>query len=133
MSGEITIEDLRRYRGLQENIRVIEAEIKSMYYPIHSPSLASTGKPTEAGDPTVKAVRRILAKRETLSRKYDELDAEAHRIEEWTSNLEDDHIAAIVRCHYLNGLSWKETASIVYDTADKDAPRKAINRFFKEK
>jgi hypothetical protein len=131
---KITLEDLREYRAIQESIRAIEAEIESLYYPIGSPSLISDGAGRSSvrpvSDPTAEAFRRIEADRARLEVKRAELETLKVRVDEWLNSLEDNHIAAILRWHFILGKSWRETCVEVYGYADPDICRKAVRKFF---
>ena len=129
---EVTLEDLRQYRSVKEQIGAIEAEIASLYYPVSSPPLMSEGgHGSGPSDPTVRAFYQIERDRERLNQKYAELTQKKIRIDEWLDSLDDHHIAAIIRYHFIVGLSWRQTCSKIYGYTDPDICRKAINKFFK--
>lgn len=134
--NKITLQDLRDYRAINESIRAIEAEIESLYFPISSPPLTSDGAGKSsvrpASDPTAAAFHRIEADRERLSRKMAELEEMKSRIDLWLDDLEDQHISAILRWHFILGKSWRETAALMYGYPDAEICRKAIKRFFEE-
>ena len=130
----VTLEDLRQYRALKASIMAIEMEIESLYYPISSPPLMSdgSGKSLDPSDPTVRAFHQIEKDRERLDRKLKELSERKQIIDEWLDELQDGNIAAIIRYHFVIGLSWRHTCKQVYGYYDADTCRKAVARYFKQ-
>jgi len=130
---EITLEDLRQYRAIRAEISSIEAEVESLYYPVSSPPLMSeSGHGSGPSDPTVKAFHQIERDRERLDKKHAELVHQQIRIDRWLDKLENRHIAAIIRLHFIVGLSWRQTCLRVYGYPDPDICRMAVKRFFEK-
>ncbi len=130
----MTLEELRQYQAIKESIKAIEAEIESLYYPISSPPMVSdgSGRSLSPSDPTARAFYRIEADRERLARKQEELTAQKERIDIWIDNLDDQHIAAIIRWHFLLGKTWRETCIKIYGYPDPDICRVAVKRYFEK-
>ncbi len=127
----VTLEDLRQYRSLKESIKAIEMEIASLYYPVSSPPLMSEGGHSgEPGDPTARAFRRIEKDRQRLEKKSEELEERKAVIDAWLDTIEDSHISAIIRYHFVIGLTWRQTSQRVYGYTDADICRVAVKRFF---
>lgn len=127
---EVTKEDLRQYMDLCLEIEAIQMQIESLYTPISSaPMFSDGGHSNVPGNPTERAVFKIEAQREKLQRKQEELLQMRQRVEDWLNSLEDHHIAAIIRFHFISGLSWRQTCKRVYGYADPDICRIAFNRF----
>ena len=58
MAG-VTISDLRDYRHLVKEIRLIDEELEWVYFPVASPNGKESGTfSKDPGDPTVRAVKK---------------------------------------------------------------------------
>lgn len=56
------------------------------------------------------------------------------RVNAWLIELDDPEIRSIIRWHYLNGKSWKQTSRLVYGANSYYNARKTLMRWFgKEK
>lgn len=129
--NDVTLDELREYKALKESIGAIEAEIESLYYPVSSPPLTSSGgHSSQPGDPTVRAFHQIEQDRERLTRKHAELSRQKARIDEWLDSLDDQHIGAIIRYRFIIGLSWRMTCSRIYGYPDADICRMEVRRYF---
>ena len=134
---DVTLEDLREFQSMQEEMKSIKAEIQSLYYPVSSPSgslvIAGRSSVRPAGDPTASTVRDIEERRNKLERMQAEREELADRIYTFVDSMDDRHIAAIVRYHFLLGLTWAQTAKQIYGYADADICRNAVKRYFKKR
>ena len=132
----ITLDDLRRYQDLKQNIASIEAEIQSLYYPVSSPSgspiISGRSSVRLAGDPTAAAYSKIIERREKLEHMLAELQEMADRIYAFVDNMTDQHMASILRYHFLIGLTWAQTSEKVYGYADPQVCRHAVRRYFRK-
>ena len=54
------------------------------------------------------------------------------KVEDFVSTIPRSDIRQIIDCYYVQGLTWAETATIVYGSAGEDAPRKALERFLEK-
>lgn len=132
-----TIEDikeaLRSYRMLRANIEAIEKEIESLYYPISSVPMSSdgAGRNSLPGNPTERAVWRIQKEKARLENKLEELEAVKDQIDHYIDNCPDPEAAVIMRYHYVQGMSWRETDKAITKTWYSDFSRKYIQRFLK--
>jgi len=126
----ISIEDLKEYRWTKQEIKSIEAEIESLYRPIHSPSGNTSGSRSSLpGDPTASAVGRI----EYLKQRRDDLQKDINRVDTWLLATKSRKVAAICRWHYVLGKTWDVTSYEVYGYYTKDTARHSIERFFETK
>lgn len=127
----ITIEELKNYRYLQMQAQAIQEQIRQMYVPISSPQLSQIGtKSNVPGDPTRSAFYRIEKLNQELEEKVNEIAVQMKRILDWVDTLDNPEIQIIIRWHFMNGLSWKETARKIYSTSDSDSCRKKFYRYF---
>jgi hypothetical protein len=131
----MTIEDLEELRYLNSEISAVQREIESMYNTYRSPAFEKIGQsPLSPGDPTAQAVSKVMQ----LQRKYNSMLTEMadrrDRVNAWLVELDDPEIRSIIRWHYLNGKSWKQTSGLVYGANSYYNARKALMRWFgKEK
>ena len=73
-----------------------------------------------------------------LQRKYNSMLTEMadrrDHVNAWLVELDDPEIRSIIRWHYLNGKSWKQTSGLVYGANSYYNARKVLMRYFgKEK
>ena len=128
----MTIDDLEELRYLNSEIRAVQQEIEGMYNTYRSPAFERIGSsPQLAGDPTSEAVQKIMA----LQRKYNSMLTEMadrrDRVNAWLVELDDPEIRSIIRWHYLNGKSWKQTSGLVYgDRSNERNAYRVIRRYF---
>jgi hypothetical protein len=54
-------------------------------------------------------------------------------IEEFINSIDSSEIRQIIECRFLNGLSWNDTAKVVYGFAGESTPRMALKRFLDKK
>lgn len=127
----ITIEELKNYRYLQMQAQAIQEQIRQMYVPISSPQLSQIGtKSNVPGDPTRQAFYKIERLNRELEEKVNEIAIQMKRILDWVDTIDNPEIQIIIRWHFMNGLSWKETARKIYSTSDSDSCRKKFYRYF---
>nr|DAK43455.1 MAG TPA: Protein of unknown function (DUF722) [Caudoviricetes sp.] len=127
----ITIEELKNYRYLQMQAQAIQEQIRQMYVPISSPQLSQIGtKSNVPGDPTRQAFYKIERLNRELEEKVNEIAVQMKRILDWVDTIDNPEIQIIIRWHFMNGLSWKETARKIYLTSDSDSCRKKFYRYF---
>lgn len=130
----ITIEELKNYRYLQMQAQAIQEQIRQMYVPISSPQLSQIGtKSNVPGDPTRLAFYRIEKLNQELEEKVNEIAVQMKRILDWVDTIDNPEIQIIVRWHFMNGLSWKDTARKIYSTSDSDSCRVKFYRYFNQK
>ena len=114
--GDITILDLKDYRHLVKEIRIIDEELEWIYFPVSSPNGYTSGsRSSEPSDPTARAVRRAGKLKERRAR----LLAKVEAIDQWLLQLEDHHLAAICRARYILGRTWPE---ISMELCNSDSP-----------
>lgn len=128
----MTIEDLEELRYLNSEIRAVQREIENMYNTYRSPAFEKIGQsPLSPGDPTAQAVSKVMQ----LQRKYNSMLTEmADRrdlVNAWLVSLDNGEIKSIIRWHYLNGKSWKQTSGLVYgDRSNERNAYRVIRRYF---
>lgn len=132
----MTIETLRQYRAIASNVEALEKEIQSYYLPITSvtikPVMAGKSSSHPAGDPTAQAVNRILDLQDLLTERRNEQQKMLFEIEEWMRNVRDHEVEAIIRWHFLLGMTWADTNTKVFGYTDRDYCRKRFYRYRNE-
>lgn len=128
----MTIEELEELRYLNSEIQAVQREIENMYNTYRSPAFEKIGQsPLSPGDPTAQAVSKVMQ----LQRKYNSMLTEmADRrdlVNAWLVSLDNGEIKSIIRWHYLNGKSWKQTSGLVYgDRSNERNAYRVIRRYF---
>lgn len=131
MRVEMTIDDLEELRYLNSEIRAVQQEIDGMYNTYRSPSFDRIGSsPQHAGDPTAEAVQKIMALQQKYIRMLNDMADRRDRVNAWLVGIDDPEIRSIIRWHYLNGKSWKQTSRLVYGVSSYYNSRKALMRWF---
>ena len=133
----MTIETLEKYRGISLNAAIIQNEINALYDPIVSPNGKSGGSGSRGtpGNPTEQAVFRILKLKEKLSEALNEQVTLLEEIVDWMTEVEKENpeVVALIRMHYVAGLTWKETNIRAYGYKSKHTARKKVARYFGKK
>lgn len=128
----MTIDELEELRYLDSEIQAVQREIENMYNTYRSPAFEKIGQsPLSPGDPTAQAVSKVMQ----LQRKYNSMLTEmADRrdmVNAWLVSLDNGEIKSIIRWHYLNGKSWKQTSGLVYgDRSNERNAYRVIRRYF---
>ena len=137
---DITRDDLIQYRHIVKEIESIRAEIETIYAESPPPKEVIGGRSSVStpGDPTARKAMKAIEARERLEAREKELQDLKDRIDNYILSLEDHHIAAIIRWHYILGKSWRETGVEVYGSKEygyrnADNCQKAVQRHFEKK
>lgn len=126
---EMTIERLRKFRGIRKEVEEMQREIDMLYYPIRSPRSSESHSATPS-DPTASAVAKIMRKEAELEELRQTLADELVAIEDWVASLEDHELRAIIRCHYLMGDSWARCTQKILNYEFSDSAKHRVYRFF---
>jgi len=126
----MTKEKLESYIGLMREIAALQLQIKTLYRPIKSPT-SSESHSTTPGDPTARAADRIMELKRKVSEEADELADQAKEIEDWLHTIKDHEITAIIRNHYMNGMTWAEVDEAMYGQGDGSLSRRKFKKFMK--
>lgn len=127
-----TVNDLYQYRALAAEFESIQNTILALYDPVKSPSFDQIGTHSQTpGDPTARAVSRIETLTQELEQKREDLGIRLASIESMLNTVQDPKIRAIIRLHFINGLTWNETASRIYKNSTGDSVRKYFKRWAK--
>lgn len=135
MDEEITVEDLRQYQAIVKEIQALEAEIAAIYIESPGPKENVGGRASvrSSGDPTHRKALRAIERKEKLEKKQQELEGLIDRIDSYIDHMTDHHVAAIIRWHFVRGLSWRQTCVKIYGYPDPDICRMTVWRYFKSK
>ena len=129
---DITLEDLRQYQDILEELEAIRDEIRMIYIESPSPKEVISGRSSVStpGDPTARKAMKALERKERLENRERQLEDLQERIEKYIDRMTDHHTAAIMRWHFIRGLTWRQTCSKVYGYPDPDICRMAVRRYF---
>ena len=128
----MTIDELEELRYLNSEIQAVQREIEGMYNTYRSPAFEKIGSsPQHAGDSTADAVRKIIDLQAKYNSMLNDMTDRRDRVNAWLLGLDDGEIKSIIRWHYLNGKSWKQTSDLVYGrrSNNRNAYR-VIRRYF---
>ena len=128
----MTIEDLEELRYLNSEISAVQREIESMYNTYRSPAFEKIGSsPLSPGDPTSEAVQKIMSLQAKYNAMLNDMADRRDRVNAWLIGLDDGEVKSIIRWHYLNGKSWKQTSGLVNGgrSNERNAYR-VIRRYF---
>jgi hypothetical protein len=128
----MNLERLREVRHLQKEIENLSALRETLYHTVRSPKLTSEGgHSTTAGNPTEKAVHRIIEVDEKITAAQNKLAAEISDILDWLyKEVTSSELRSIIICHYLEGMTWKQTTRHVLGGYDTDSARIRVYRYF---
>ena len=139
----MTTDKLEQYRALVAEVEVLEARQRkaasrkpeivtdtvkgsSPNFPFVSHTISITGEDTRHN----ATLMRIERARNVRIKKAHKLLAE---IEEFIATLEDAKLRRIIEVHYIDGKTWRQTATIVYGSPQyEDAARKRVKRFLQK-
>lgn len=128
----MTLEQLEQFRGMRAEVVAIQKEIETLYSPISSPNgHTEGGHGTTPGNPTEQAAMRVIDRKKALESKVYAMQEALAAIDEWLDTVDDSKLRAIIRWHYINGLTWKQTNVKVYGYANPHRAQKKVLRFFK--
>lgn len=132
---DINIKYLERYSAEIEKLEILNRELEWLYYPVSSPNGkemsgggGSSSSPTESALKKIeKVIQKINEQKQVISEYVEEVNA-------WLNDLEDKELVSIIRYHYMDRLTWRETCKKVYGYSDRQVCRKRVMRYFgKEK
>lgn len=128
----MTIQELQNYKFLKTEVEMLKKEIEQIYDTYKSPIFDSIPSNSSSG---VK-VEKLIAKADVLKDKYNQrlndlLDKQKE-IEEWITTVDNVEVITIVRLHFMNGYSWKQTSAMIYGKESYYNARKVFYRFFEK-
>lgn len=129
----MTADDLYTYRGLVMECKALQAQIDSLYYTPVTARLDSVpgGRKSADGtsDPTARVVDRIAGLQQLLEKKQQDLADRLLMIEHDVDAIPDPQVRAIIRLHFLSGLTWGQTGQALGEGFSGDAVRKQFRRW----
>ena len=126
----ITIEDLKSFRGLSSELKALQAEKEWLYYPVSSPTGKDEFHSSTPSDPTASAVRKIDEMDERIGRMQETIAERLSNILTWLDSVPDAEIRAMIHWYYLIGEDWSKTCQKVYGYRSSQACRKRVMRYF---
>lgn len=126
MAG-VTISDLRDYRHLVKEIRLIDEELEWVYFPVASPNGKESGTfSKDPGDPTVRAVKKAEKLRKLRASMVKKVEA----VDQWLEELEDHQLASVCRARYVLGRPWAEISMKICGSDNISTARMIVTRHF---
>ncbi len=138
----MTIERLEQYKSicleeaeLKKRLATTEARANRRYQSItsatvqgSSPYLPYQKRTLAVRGYQVRRVKLVAVLENQYKRKHLAALQEAREIEEWLDTVQDMRLRRLVRYRYVEGLSWRATATRVYGHPCEDAARKYVER-----
>ena len=123
----ITVQRLEKTAVICRRIRELRNAIQHTYNTYRSPSFdrsyrKSTG---HVSDPVVNAVNHLQDLHSQLAECLDYM----YQFENDLSQIDNNEIIAIIRCHYILGDTWSDTSWKMYQRRDHSAVRKKLIRY----
>lgn len=112
-----------------QTLRILQKKKETLYYPVHSPHSETGVRNASRSDPTAGALRKIEKVDNQITDCLVRIADELSIIETWLETVEDGHIRAAIRWHYLIGLNWSETCKRVYGYRNYHTARSAVYRY----
>lgn len=113
-SREEILKDLKEYQETRRKIKDLKMEIKSLEYPLSSAPMVGDGSfSSTPGNPTEKTAMKLADKRNDLEELEARLESLTEEIDLWLEGLGNRKAAAMIRLHYLNGLTWRTTGRLL--------------------
>ena len=127
----MNIETLEQFRGMKAECDMIQAEIETLYNPVASPNgRTEQGHGTTPGNPTEQAAFRIIERKRVLEQKQAEMLTRLAEVERWLDTVPDAQMAALLRCYYILGNTWKATSIIIYGYPCPQRAHQKVHRYF---
>ena len=127
----ITRDDLRGYQRMKIALEELDDEIRESYNTYRSPQFASDGsqKQLSANSPTERALRHT----EALEGKRDRLLKRMGTIDEYVDGIDDYLVQAIVRDHYIRGLTWEATCRHLRKHENKSSVIRLVDVYMEQR
>lgn len=130
----ITLEELKNYRKLSNEYKLLCMMRNSMYSRIHSPDFDGVqGGRKSAGDvsdPTGKAVQLIAEYDEKIKQKNNDLLRLGEKVARFIKDIDDPLIGQMIVLHYIEGKDWGKVCRSIYGYHNYQTCRKRVFRYF---
>lgn len=129
---DISIKDLERFAAESEKLEILQKELEWLYYPVSSPNGRESlgGMTNSPSDPTSQAITKINRITKQIIEQQAIVAERIEIINEWLDTLNDEEFVRIIRWHYMEGLTWRDTCRKVYGYYDRHVCRKRVMRYF---
>lgn len=133
---DISIDDLKSFRGLSAELEALQLERTWSYMPISSPNgRENIGEAhgNSVSNPTEQAFFRIEELDKKIERKTAEVADKLERILSWLDTVSDSEVRAIIHWHYLIGISWRKTCKKMYGYEANSTCAMKVKRYFEKR
>lgn len=130
----MTIEDLKAYQDMKRTVRELEERLQMVYEASPKPNENPGGRSSvrTSSDPTAAKANNAIEIQAELEAVLAKLRKKTNEVIQFSLCIEDPEVGAIIRLHYIDGLSWKQAGLRLYgDTDAGDLCRMRIKRFFR--
>ena len=128
----ISIKDLERFAAESEKLEILQKELAWLYYPVSSPNGKENlgGMTNTPSNPTAAAITKINNVTAQIIEQQAVVAERIEAINAWLDTLTDEELVRIIRWHYMEGLTWRDTCRKVYGYYDRHVCRKRVMRYF---
>ena len=126
----MTLQRLREIPKLRKEIEDLENLRETFYFPVRSPASGSESHSTTPGDPTARAFHDLERIDLRIAVKIEQLRKEVESAMDFLDTVEGSDVRRCIICHYLQGMTWKQTTRHVLGYYGSDTAKKRVYRYF---
>ena len=129
----MTIKDLYRLNDLRKLIAKTKRKIAQVEASLDAAGVNYSAMPRNRSSKNSISDRnnRLIDLRDTLKAQESDYIAQLIEIERFILNIDDYHVKLIVSLHFVDGLTWMQTAQRIGGNTE-DSVRKACERYIEE-
>lgn len=130
----MTIKELSKYRKIKVEIKQLEDTVKELENTIVGSSKIndmSVNKTNNNISQTEKIGIKLVQLKQKIEYKKELLLDEAHRIEDFLANVEDEEIRIIIRERFLESKTWYDVSKKI--VSDRTTPYYKLQKYLKGK
>ena len=125
-----TIKDkLEKFYGNLKEVEALRHQIEDLYK-ISAYDFQQKISTNEVSNPTERNAMKIVELRGKLERRIASLISNFDEVEDFVESIDDGELRAILRFHYLTGLSWTETNRKVFGYNSSSTAYMRADRYF---
>lgn len=124
------MKNLNRLYWLKKEIKEIENQIKELTV-LSATAMSGMPSSKKVSSPVERFVLRMESLKEKLAQKYEELSAEAERIEEYIESIEDVEVRLIARKRFIEHKDFQTIGDELF--IDRTTASKKLNRYIEGK
>lgn len=115
----MTMQDLRQYSSMRAETQRLSRRLNELRLELAE----------DKSEETQKAVSALYVEIEALHRRQ---LVKEHELTKRIKQIEDVQVRTSIQLHYIDGLTWNETADIIGGGNTEDSCKKYVSRYFKK-